>query len=282
MKIKTVGVVGAGQMGSGIAQIASIAGYDVVIYDISEEMCFKSRSNIQKLLDRQVAKGKMTAEQVQEIMGRLTYTSEMKDFAGAEAVIEAVPEILSLKQKIFAELGDICREDTLLCTNTSSLSIGDITRDCIRPERCAGMHFFFPVNVMKLVEIIRSVSTTDETVSSVRALTESLGKIPVICQKDTAGFIVNRCLFAFFLEAIREYEDGIATIEDIDTAIKYGLNHPLGPFELIDLTGIDTFEHVAEKLEELPVTDWSCPKSIKEKVEQNHLGRKTGEGWYKY
>ena len=145
-----------------------------------------------------------------------------------------------------------------------------------------GMHFFSPVYAMKLVEMIRAEKTSDATVEAVREVSKKMGKVPVLCQTDTPGFIVNRCLFAFMLEAIHEYEDGVATIDDIDTAIKLGLNHPMGPFEMMDLSGLDTFPHVTEILEKLPVTSWACPESVKAKIAEGKYGRKSGEGWHKY
>ena len=207
---------------------------------------------------------------------------ELEGVAPADFVIEAVPEIMSLKQDTFRQLGEICRPDAILVTNTSSMSITEITGGCKNPERCMGMHFFSPVYAMKLVEMIRAEATSDETVAAVREVSEKMKKVPVLCQTDTPGFIVNRCLFAFMLEAIHEYEDGVATIDDIDTAIKLGLNHPMGPFEMMDLSGLDTFPHVTEILEKLPVTSWACPKSVQDKIAEGKFGRKSGEGWHKY
>ena len=189
---------------------------------------------------------------------------------------------MSLKQDTFKQLGEICKPDAILCTNTSSMSITEITGACKNPERCMGMHFFSPVYAMKLVEMIRAEKTSDATVEAVREVSKKMGKVPVLCQTDTPGFIVNRCLFAFMLEAIHEYEDGVATIDDIDTAIKLGLNHPMGPFEMMDMSGLDTFPHVTETLESLPVTTWKCPEAVKKLVADGKFGRKSGEGWYKY
>ncbi len=282
MAIQTIAVLGAGQMGAGIAQIAATNGFKVIMRDIKQEFCDKGVNTIKAGLDKQVAKGKTTQEAADAIMANITTTVELEGVASADFVIEAVPEILSLKQETFQQLGEICREDAVLCTNTSSMSITEITKLCKKPERCMGMHFFSPVYAMKLVEMIRSNVTSDETVAIVREVSEKMGKVPVLCQTDTPGFIVNRCLFAFMLEAIHEYEDGVATIDDIDTAIKLGLNHPMGPFEMMDLSGLDTFPHVTETLEALPVTTWKCPESVQKKIAEGKFGRKSGEGWHKY
>lgn len=282
MEIKTIAVLGAGQMGSGIAQVAAKAGYKVILRDIKEEFCQKGVATITKGLSKQVEKGKITQEDADAVIANISTTVKLEDVAAADFVIEAAPEILDLKHDTFVELGKICKPEAILATNTSSMSITAITKDTQRPERCIGMHFFFPVQAMKLVEMIRSEYTDDATVEAVREVAASLGKKPVLCQTDTPGFIVNRCLFAFMLEAIKCYEEGVASVDDIDTAIKCGLNHPLGPFEMMDLSGIDTFPHVTETLEALSVTTWECPESVKKLIDEGKFGRKSGEGWYKY
>ena len=282
MAIKTIGVLGAGQMGSGIAQIAASKGYKVIIRDIKQEFCDNALAKMRAGLEKRVEKGKATKEEVEFTMSNISTTVELSGVADCDFIIEAAPEILDLKKSTFKELGEICRPDAILCTNTSSMSITEITSECKNPERCAGMHFFFPVTAMKLVEIIRSNVTSDATVAAVKEVAAGMGKVPVECKTDTPGFIVNRCLFAFMLEAIHCYEDGVASVDDIDTAIKLGLNHPLGPFEMMDLSGLDTFPHVTETLQSLPVTDWSTPKSVIKLVEEGKYGRKSGEGWHKY
>lgn len=282
MDVKKIGILGAGQMGAGIAQIAAKSGFQVVMRDIKQEFCDKGLNTIKSGLDRQITKGKATQEDADTILGSISTTVELEGVADCDFVIEAVPEILTLKQDTFKQLGEICREDAILVTNTSSMSVTEITKLCKAPERCMGMHFFSPVYAMKLVEMIRSDVTADETVETVRAVAEKMGKIPVLCRTDTPGFIVNRCLFAFMLEAVHCYEDGVASVEDIDTAIKFGLNHPMGPFEMMDLSGLDTFPHVTEILEQLPVTPWKCPDSVQKLIDEGKYGRKTGEGWHKY
>lgn len=282
MEIKKIGVLGAGQMGAGIAQIAASNGYEVVLRDIKQEFCDNAIGKIKAGLDKRVIQGKETQASADTTMANLSTTVSLDDLKDCDMVIEAVPEILELKKSTFKELGRICRNDAILCTNTSSMSVTTITSECTHPERCVGMHFFFPVFAMRLVEIIRGEKTSDETIDAVRAVTAGMGKTPVLCQTDTPGFIVNRCLFAFMLEAIHCYEDGVASVEDIDTAIKMGLNHPLGPFEMMDMSGLDTFPHVCDTLQSLPITDWSTPESVKKLLAEGKLGRKNGHGWHDY
>lgn len=282
MEIKRIGVIGAGQMGAGIAQVAAYNGFEVTLRDIKKEFCDNAIAKIRQGLDKRVSQGKETQENVDKTLGNITASVDAQDMRNCDMVIEAVPEILELKKAAFAELGGICREDAILCTNTSSMSVTEIMAGCANPQRCAGMHFFFPVAAMRLVEIVRGAMTSDETIEAIKSTAASIGKTPVVCRTDTPGFIVNRCLFAFMLEAIHCCEDGVATIEDIDTAIKLGLNHPLGPFEMMDMSGIDTFPHVCETLESLPVTSWAVPESICKLIEKGRLGRKNGHGWHDY
>lgn len=282
MAIKTIGVLGAGQMGSGIAQIAASKGYKVVLRDIKQEFCDNALAKMRAGLEKRVAAGKTTQEAVEATMANISTTVELSGVKDCDMVIEAAPEILDLKRSTFKELGEIVRDDCILCTNTSSMSITEIMSQCKNPERCAGMHFFFPVMAMKLVEVIRGQKTADATVAAVYEVAQGMGKTAVECKTDTPGFIVNRCLFAFMLEAIHCYEEGVASVDDIDTAIKLGLNHPMGPFEMMDLSGLDTFPHVTEILEKLPVTSWACPESVKAKIAEGKYGRKSGEGWHKY
>lgn len=282
MEIKTFGVVGAGQMGSGIAQIAAGRGYKVVLRDIKQEFCDNAIAKIRSSMEKRIAKGKASQEDLEMTLANISTTENMADLADCDIVIEAAIERLDVKQDIFRELGELCREDCIFCTNTSSMSITEIMSLTKKPQRGVGMHFFFPVSAMKLVEVIRGNETDDETVKAVYEAAKCLGKTAVECRTDTPGFIVNRCLFAFMLEAVHCYEEGVASLEDIDTAIKLGLNHPMGPFEMMDLSGLDTFPHVCETLQSLPVTDWSTPESVKQLIEAGKYGRKSGEGWHKY
>ena len=282
MAIKTIGVLGAGQMGSGIAQIAASKGYKVVLRDIKQEFCDGALAKMRAGLEKRVAAGKTTQEAVEATMANITTTVDLSGIKDCDMIIEAAPEILDLKRSTFKEVGEIVREDCILCTNTSSMSITEIMSECKNPERCAGMHFFFPVMAMKLVEVIRGQKTTDATVAAVYEVAAGMGKTAVECKTDTPGFIVNRCLFAFMLEAVHCYEEGVASVADIDTAIKLGLNHPMGPFEMMDMSGLDTFPHVTETLEALPVTTWKCPESVEKLVAEGKFGRKSGEGWHSY
>jgi len=282
MKIKTIGVLGAGQMGAGIAQIAAASGYKVILRDIKQEFCDNALAKMKTALAKRVSQGKQSQESVDAIFANISTVVELADVAPCDMVIEAVPEILDLKRDTFIELGKICKPDAILCTNTSSISVTEIMSGCEDKSRCAGMHFFFPVAAMRLVEIIKGTDTSNETIATIKEVAASFGKTAVVCKTDTPGFIVNRCLFAFMLEAIHCYEDGVADIDDIDTAIKLGLNHPLGPFEMMDMSGLDTFPHVCETLEGLPITDWSTPSSVKKLVADKKYGRKSGKGWYAY
>jgi len=282
MEIRKIGVIGAGQMGAGIAQIAAYNDYTVILRDIEKEYCDGAVEKIRQSLEKRVSQCKETQDNVDKTLSNISVTTALKDLSDCDMVIEAIPEILALKQSAFSELSRVCRSDTILCTNTSSISVTDIMSDCINPERCAGMHFFFPVTVMRLVEIIRGEKTSDETLDIIKTAAVGIGKTPVLSRLDLPGFIVNRCLFAFMLEAIRCYEAGVASIEDIDTAMKLGLNHPLGPFEMMDMSGLDTFPHVCQSLMSLPVTDWSTPDSVTRLVDAGRLGRKSGHGWYDY
>lgn len=282
MNTRTVGVVGAGQMGTGIALITASKGFKLILQDIKMEYCEKAITKIETDLKKRLAAGIITQEQIDWILLNISLTTKMSDMAPCDIIIEAALEDLKIKQRIFTELSNICRTDCILCTNTSSISINEIMRDIKNPERSVGMHFFFPVTKMRLVEIIRGDKTSDETVRDIYEFSTSIEKIAVECKTDTPGFIVNRCLFAFLLEAIQCYERGIATKEDIDTAIKLGLNHPMGPFELMDMSGLDTFIHVTETLKSLPITGWECPDSIIELINKGNTGRKSGRGWYDY
>lgn len=280
--IRTLGIIGAGQMGSGIAQIAAEKGVMVILNDMKTEFCSRALENIKDVTEKRIAKGKATQEQLDTILSHIRLSVNMEDLSLCDMVIEAVPENMEIKKNVFSKLSEICREDAILCTNTSSFSITEIVSVCRNPKRCAGMHFFFPAAVMKLVEIIRGKETGDETVAAVKNFAGFIGKTAVECKTDTAGFIVNRCLFAFLLEAIHCYDDGVATVDDIDTAIKLGLNHPMGPFELMDMSGLDTFIPAIERMASLPVTNWTVSDTVKQLVADGNYGRKSGSGWKRY
>jgi len=276
MDVKVIGVLGAGTMGNGIAQVAAQAGYQVIMRDIEDRFVDNGLKAIEKFLTKSVEKGKMTEEQKKGVTGRIKGTIRMEDLKNADLVIEAVFEDLAIKKDLFKQLDELTRKDVILTSNTSSMSITEIAVATKRPEKVAGMHFFNPAPLMRLVEVIRGFHTNDETVRTVME--------PVEVKKDTPGFIVNRLMIPHFVEAIRMLEEGIATAEDIDKAIKLGLNYPMGPFELMDLTGIDIAHHVTEYFyKELnKESKWSIPPLMKTMVRAGRLGRKTGGGWYKY
>ena len=284
MDVKVIGVLGAGTMGNGIAQVAAQAGYQVIMRDIEDRFVENGLKAIEKFLSKSVEKGKMTEDQKKGVAGRIKGTTRMEDLKNVDLVIEAVFEDLGIKKDLFKQLDELTRKEVILTSNTSSMSITEIAVATQRPEKVAGMHFFNPAPLMKLVEVIRGFHTNDETVRTVMEVTKKMGKEPVEVKKDTPGFIVNRLMIPHFVEAIRMIEEGIATTEDIDKAIKLGLNYPMGPFELMDLTGIDIAHHVTEYFyKELnKESKWSVPPLMKSMVRAGRLGRKTGGGWYKY
>ncbi|MBP8625095.1 MAG: 3-hydroxybutyryl-CoA dehydrogenase [Syntrophorhabdaceae bacterium] len=284
MEIKTVGVLGAGVMGNGIAQVAAMAGYNVIMRDIEDRFVEGGLKNIDRFLSKTVEKGKMTAEQKSAIMGRIKGTTDMGAMKDADFVVEVVVEIMDVKKKVFAELDEITKKDVILSSNTSSMSLTEIATATKRPDKVVGMHFFNPVPLMRLVEVIRGMQTSDETVATTIDLTKKFGKEPVEVKVDVPGFLVNRLMVPHFIEAIKLYEQGIATKEDIDKAAKLGLNYPMGPFELMDLTGLDINLHVQQYFyDNLPKElKWDPPLTLKNLVKAGILGRKSGRGWYDY
>jgi len=282
MEIKRIGVVGAGAMGNGIAQVAAQIGCDVVMRDIEMKFVEGGMKKIEGFLSRSVEKGKMDSKEKDTIIGRIRGTTDMEDLNEVDFVVEAVLEDMDLKKKVFKELDELCRPGVILATNTSSMSITEIGASTKRPDKVCGMHFFNPVPLMRLVEIIRGYSTTDETIQTTTELAQKMGKVTVEVKKDSPGFIVNRILIPHFLEAVKIVEEGIASIEDVDKAVKNGLNYPMGPFELMDLTGIDIAYFVSEYFyKELNKENkWVAPNLMKTMVRAGKLGKKTGAGWY--
>jgi 3-hydroxybutyryl-CoA dehydrogenase len=284
MEIKKIGVIGAGSMGNGIAQVAAQAGYQVVMRDVEDRFVQNGLKAIEKFLAKSVEKGKMAEGQKTEIFGRIKGTTRMEDLKDVDFVIEAVFEDMTLKKDVFKQLDELTLPHVILATNTSSMSITEIAMVTKRPEKVAGMHFFNPAPLMKLVEVIRCYHSSDETVRTVMEMARKMGKEPVEVKKDSPGFIVNRLMIPHMLEAVKMAEEGVATLEDIDKAVKLGLNYPMGPFELMDLTGVDIAHHVADYLyKELnKESKWSIPVLLKSLIRAGRLGRKTGGGWYKY
>lgn len=284
MEIKKVGVVGAGTMGNGIAQVAAQIGCDVVMRDIEDAFVERGMKNIDKFLSRSVEKGKLESNEKDAILGRVKGTTEMSQLREVDFVIEAVIEDLELKKSVFKELDELCRPEVVLASNTSSMSLTEIAASTKRPEKVCGMHFFNPVPLMRLVEVIRGYATSDEAVAITTDLAKKMGKVTVEVKKDSPGFIVNRIMIPHMVEAIKIVEEGIATKEDVDAAVKNGLNYPMGPFELMDLTGIDVCYFVNEYFynELNKESKWVSPNLLKTMIRAGKFGRKTGEGWYNY
>ena len=282
MDIKRVGVVGCGIMGSGICQICAQSGYTVMVTEIDEELLKKGLTGIGKALQRSVEKGKITQDESDSGLDRIKGANRIDDLSGCDLVIEAIAENLELKQRVFGELDKICPEHTILATNTSSMCVIEIASATKRLDKVLGLHFFNPAPVMKLLEVVATIATSDETLRIGKEFGESLGKTAVIT-KDTPGFIVNRLLTPFTLNAIRMLEAGIATRDDIDNAVRLGLGHPMGPLQLADLVGLDTIYHSANmRYEELKDPQYAPSPLLKRMVMANWLGRKTGKGFYEY
>jgi 3-hydroxybutyryl-CoA dehydrogenase len=282
MEIKKIGIVGAGTMGNGIAQVAAQIGCEVIMRDVEDAFVERGMKNIDRFLSKGVEKGKLGAADKDAILGRIKGTTDITQMKDVDFVIEAVIENLDLKKRVFKELDELCRPEVILASNTSSMSLTEIAAATNRPDRVCGMHFFNPVPLMKLVEIIRGYATSDETVNLTTELAKKMGKVTVEVKKDSPGFIVNRIMIPHMIEAIKIVEEGIASIEDVDTAVKNGLNYPMGPFELMDLTGIDICYFVAEYFyKELnKESKWASPNLLKTMIRAGKLGRKTGGGWY--
>ncbi len=280
MQIKTVGVVGCGLMGSGIAEVAAKNGFDVVVREVTDEFLAGGKKRIQKSLDRAVEKEKMTAEERDAALSRLSYSTKIEDLAGCDIVIEAIVEDPAAKNELFGALDELCGEGTIFASNTSSLTITDMAAATKRADRFVGLHFFNPVPVMKLVEVVRTIATSQETFDRAFAFSKALGKVP-IAAKDNSGFVVNLLLVPYMLDAIRQLERGVATVADIDTGMQLGCGYPMGPFTLCDFVGIDTLYRISEIMyEEYHEERYAPPPLLKRIVAMGRYGRKSGKGFY--
>ncbi|MBI2247925.1 MAG: 3-hydroxybutyryl-CoA dehydrogenase [Armatimonadetes bacterium] len=282
MEIRRVGVVGCGLMGSGIVEVCARGGYQVAVREVNDDLLKKGLSRVEGSMQRGLQRGKLTEADAEAARGRIRGTTNLRDLAQSDLIIEAVVEQMDLKQQVFGELDELCPPQTVFASNTSSLSITEMASVTTRRERFLGMHFFNPVPVMKLVELIRGLQTTEDTMAAGRRFAESLGKTVVVC-KDSPGFIVNLLLVPYMLDAVRALELGIATKEDIDTAVVLGLAHPMGPLTLLDYVGIDTTYFIAEAMfQEFKDTRYAAPPLMKQMVLAGLHGRKTGRGFYDY
>lgn len=282
MAVERVGVAGFGLMGSGIAQVCAQAGCDVLVQDVDQKAFDRGYERVDSSLSRIVKAGKLSEADGRAARGRIRTTTSLRDFADRELVIEAVVEKLDVKKQVFGELDAVCGPGAIFASNTSSLPIIDMAATTKRPDRFAGLHFFNPVPVMRLVEIVQAITTSDDTVAALRAFVERIGKTGIVC-KDTTGFVVNRLLVPYMIAAVRAYEAGIASAEEIDTAMKLGAGHPMGPLELVDYTGLDVNLYVANIMfEEFKDPNLAPPPLLRRMVAAGYLGRKSGRGFYEY
>jgi 3-hydroxybutyryl-CoA dehydrogenase len=282
MTVSVIGIVGAGFMGSGIAESAAAAGKHVIVYEPDARPFQRSRENLAASVGRAVSRGKLDRDEGEQLIERVLYTTRFEDLGGADAVVEAITEDVDIKSQVFARLGADLPELQFLASNTSSIPIAELAAHTPRPERVLGLHFFSPVPVMKLVEVVTAIDTAPETIDAAESFAADIGKHP-IRTKDRSGFIVNMLLVPYLMAAVRMYEDGFATREDIDTGMKLGCGHPMGPLTLCDFIGLDVLYAVCDSLyEEFKRPEYAPPPLMKRMVVSGHHGRKTGRGFYEY
>jgi 3-hydroxybutyryl-CoA dehydrogenase len=282
MAIKHVGVLGCGLMGAGIAQVSAAAGFKTIVLEVQDEVLKKGLGRIDKFLSDGVAKGKVAAENRASTLANLTGTTKYEDLGACDLVVEAIVENADVKKQAYAKLEAVVGPDCLIASNTSSLCITDLAASTKRPDKVAGLHFFNPVPLMKLVEVVRALTTSDDTFAELLTFARAIGKEP-IAAPDRGGFIVNRLLVPYLLDAIRCLEDGLGTVDDIDNGMKLGCGYPMGPFTLLDFVGLDTTYFIANILfDEFRETRFAPPPLLKRMVLAGHLGKKSGRGFYQY
>ncbi len=280
--MKKIGIVGCGLMGRGVAEVSAAAGFDVTVREVNDELLDQGLAAIRASLERPLQKEKITQQQFDDTLARIEGTVDLQALSDCDLVIEAIVENRDLKAQLFAELDGIVQESGLFASNTSSLTLTQLAAGSGRPDRFVGIHFFNPVPAMRLVEVIRTLLTADDTFQRAWGYVEALGKTPIAC-KDNSGFIVNRLLVPYLLDAIRAYENGIGSLEDIDTGMKLGCGHPMGPFTLLDFIGLDTIYFIADIMfDEYREQRFAPPPLLKQMVEAGRLGRKSGRGFYDY
>ncbi len=281
-EIRRVGVLGGGLMGSGIAQVSAMAGFPTIVREVTDSLCEKTMASIRKSLAKGVERGKITTDVLDLTLRNVSCVSDVRGLCESDIVIEAVSEDLELKNSLWKELNSVCRPETIFASNTSSLTIATMAASSGRPDRMLGLHFFNPVPVMKLVEVVRTITTSDETADTAFAFVEKLGKEPIRA-KDNSGFVVNLLLVPYMLDAIRALEGNVATVQDIDKGMQLGAGHPMGPFTLLDFVGLDTVQKISEIMfDEYREKRYAPPPLLNRMVMAGMFGRKSGRGFYDY